>query len=327
MSPTSSFRLLQGYIRNVEDFSLHVTYVLKVVVMTVFIVLFMYLVVYMDVLSAYILINPFINIRRKPHRHMHSKSTNLPMDSLEDYLNAIDSTYKISGLVDIIRNVATSCVMVKNIIAQGSILNVDEKAQAASQINASGDKQKPVDVLANDILKSSLLSLPSVCSIISEEEDQPLKNNDSGPYIVAYDPLDGSSNIDCAIPTGTIFAVYRSSGAEIDLSRLIGSNIVAAGYVMYSGSTEMVISFSNSSQGFTLHPSSDTWYHTRKNLNVPERGQYYSLNEGRSSDWPKGLQNYISDIKGYYCHIYKIVSFYRYFLFRRKIGVEEAIFV
>jgi fructose-1,6-bisphosphatase I len=261
--------------------------------------IFTCLLVNVNLIAAYV--QPYV--KRSGHS-LFKLSNHLSMDSLEDYLATADSSHKSTGLVDIILAIARSCVQVKNIIARGSILdNSSGRDTGINQINASGEKQKPVDVLANDIVKSSLLSLPGIFAIISEEEDKPVtkpqgSENALGQYIVAYDPLDGSSNIDCAIPTGTIFAVYRSTSAEVELSSLTGSNIVAAGYAMYSGSTEMVISLGHDSQGFTLYPNSNIWVHTRKNIQVPERGPYYSLNEGRSSDWPKGLQRYISDIKG-----------------------------
>jgi fructose-1,6-bisphosphatase I len=182
--------------------------------------------------------------------------------------------------------------------------------------NASGDRVKKLDVQSNELIKEYLAATHRVEVLISEEEEEPVIlpisgiTNGKRGLVVAYDPLDGSSNIDCAVPTGTIFGIYRlpsSAPAAAVLSQTPnevtpsllrpGKDLIASGYVMYSSSTEMVITTGNGAHGFTLNPATRQFVLTRRDMKCPSRGPYYSLNEGRSADWPAGLRRYIDDIK------------------------------
>jgi len=177
-----------------------------------------------------------------------------------------------------------------------------------------------LDVESNDIIKQFLNSTGLVDLLISEEEPLPIacRKMDTGNaysssgLMVSFDPLDGSSNIDCAVPTGTIFGVYRlpnlfppNSGKTgvVDYEKCFplalqpGINMLAAGYIMYSSSTELVLTTGSGTHGFTLDPVSKCFILTRRSIQCPARGPYYSLNEGRSGDWPAGLKRYIDDIK------------------------------
>ena len=141
--------------------------------------------------------------------------------------------------------------------------------------------------------------MKGIYALTSEEEDDALYLDLNGRYMISYDPLDGSSNIDCAIPTGTIFGVYDvlTPGYEAGSLLRAGNSIVAAGYCLYSSSLELVISVGEGCQGFTRNPSDGEYYLTRPNIICPNRGPFYSLNEARYPDWPQGLQNYINAIK------------------------------
>jgi fructose-1,6-bisphosphatase I len=175
--------------------------------------------------------------------------------------------------------------------------------------NFSGDVQKKLDVLSDCILSSELAATKCVSIVASEESDHAMLLGDlpGNSLGVLYDPLDGSSNIDCAIPTGTIFGVCQIkegtvphkelSAIELD-QQLLGQckNLVAAGYVLYSSSTELVLTLGDGVFGFTLDEH-DQFRLTRSRIVCPQHGAYYSLNEARSTDWPRGLQQYISDIK------------------------------
>merc|ERR1711988_1100017 len=112
--------------------------------------------------------------------------------------------------------------------------------------NSSGDEQKKLDVLSNDIFVNALLKSGSCCVLVSEENEEPIivPEANAGRFCVAFDPLDGSSNIDCNVSTGTIFAVYEkvSSGPVGQVTDILrtGNGIVAAGYCMYGAATELV---------------------------------------------------------------------------------------
>lgn len=239
----------------------------------------------------------------KLQRQVAAAMVSLTLDQHLDEFHASDS----SAARDIISVMAKSAIEIQHILATATITGASiTTGDSSGNINSSGDEQKSLDILCNDIVKNNLLKLTAVKGLVSEEEDGIIVNASSkeGKYIVTYDPLDGSSNVECATPTGTIFGVYlcmQSSLNSYDMSHFHGKNLVAAGYVMYSSSIEMVVTLGEGTHGYTLNPTDKKWYLTRKNIKIPERGPYYSLNEGRSFDWPKGLTQYINDIKGIDC--------------------------
>merc|ERR1712216_966590 len=119
----------------------------------------------------------------------------------------------------------------------------------AGDQNSSGDDQKKLDVLSNDIFVNALKNSGACSVLVSEEDEEPIivEEEKAGRFCVAFDPLDGSSNIDCNVSTGTIFAVYEKKtpgklGSVADVLR-VGSDIVAAGYCMYGAATELVLCF------------------------------------------------------------------------------------
>ena len=220
-----------------------------------------------------------------------------------------------AGLTQCIEAIASSSVRIADLIARAPIDGLLGGA-AHSAENSSGDKVKQLDVVSNEILKTALLDLDGVSLIVSEEEVDPIITSHatlSGKLIVAFDPLDGSSNIDCAVATGTIVGIYRqpaggplvseSCDMTLDMAReqvlQRGTDLVAALYVMYSSSTEMMLctGVGKGTHGFSLDPSTKSFVMTRNSVKLPTRGQYYSLNEGRSADWPEGLRTYIDDVK------------------------------
>lgn len=214
-----------------------------------------------------------------------------------------------------IQAITSSTVRIADLIARAPIDGLLGGA-VVSKENSSGDKVKQLDVLSNDILKASLLGIDGISLIVSEEEEDPIITSHatlSGKLIVAFDPLDGSSNIDCAVATGTIVGIYmqpppgenliNSEELTLDIAReqvlQRGTDLVAALYVMYSSSTEMMLcpGFGKGTHGFTLDPATRSFVLTRKSVTMPQRGQSYSLNEGRSADWSEGLRKYIDDVK------------------------------
>jgi len=172
--------------------------------------------------------------------------------------------------------------------------------------NASGDEQKELDLVANALIMEALASHPSCALAASEEEDtavelnteyaSPSSSEAAGEtFSVVFDPLDGSRNIECNIPTGTIFGIYPSEGSGGVMRR--GTDLVAAGYVLYSSSCLLVLTVGKGTHGFTLDRSTGDFVLTHPNMEIPSRGQIYSVNDARYFDWPKGLQSYIDCIR------------------------------
>jgi len=176
----------------------------------------------------------------------------------------------------------------------------------AGEQNSSGDDQKKLDVLSNDIFVSALVNSGACAVLVSEENDDPIivPSEKAGRFCVAFDPLDGSSNIDCNVSTGTIFAVYeKTSAGEVgtvaDILRT-GNDIVAAGYCMYGAATELVMCFKGSGvERFSLDPSLGEFIHTHTNVKFPDGGgkKIYSCNEGNSPNWDSQILEQINWFK------------------------------
>ncbi|GBG65378.1 hypothetical protein CBR_g50739 [Chara braunii] len=174
---------------------------------------------------------------------------------------------------------------------------------------AERDKQKKLDVVANDIVKRVLADSGVVAALASEEDEEPVFVANGGEYVVVFDPLDGSRNIDASIPTGMIFGVYARIGTpsgsssasttEWSLANSLqpGSTLLAGGYALFSSATMLVLSLGHGTHGFTLDTSLGEFLLTHPNIQIPKRGQIYSVNDGRYFDWPQGLRNYIDDIR------------------------------
>jgi len=166
--------------------------------------------------------------------------------------------------------------------------------------NVHGEIVKKLDVFAHQELIKTL-ALGDHCSIIcSEEEEQVIPvPNSQGQYIVLFDPLDGSSNIDVNVSIGTIFSIYRreSSGRkQEDCQRETlqqGVKQVAAGYILYGSSTMMVYSTGHGVNGFTLDPSIGEFLLSHPDMKIPERGRSYSVNQGHFQYFSDEVQNYI----------------------------------
>ncbi|OIT36038.1 fructose-1,6-bisphosphatase, chloroplastic [Nicotiana attenuata] len=168
------------------------------------------------------------------------------------------------------------------------------------------DKPKPLDLISNEIILSSLRNSGKVAVMASEEDEGPVWITDDGPFVVVMDPLDGSRNIDASIPTGTIFGIYKRL-VEIDhlpveekasLNCLqSGAKLVAAAYVLYSSATILCASFGSGTHAFTLDHTTGDFLMTHPNISIPPRGQIYSVNDARYFDWPEGLRQYIDTIR------------------------------
>ncbi|MBU3025952.1 class 1 fructose-bisphosphatase [Zobellia galactanivorans] len=173
----------------------------------------------------------------------------------------------------------------------------------AGDVNVQGEDQKKLDVLANEKFIQTLSKREIVCGIASEEEEDFISINSydekhQNKYIVLIDPLDGSSNIDVNVSVGTIFSIYRRVtpvGTPVTLEDFLqpGRDQVAAGYIIYGTSTMLVYTTGDGVQGFTLNPALGTFYLSHPNMEFPETGNIYSVNEGNYVHFPQGVKDYI----------------------------------
>jgi len=173
--------------------------------------------------------------------------------------------------------------------------------------NYHGEQQQKLDVYANEILINSLEYTGKICGMASEEVDDiiPIPGIYSkGKYLVVFDPIDGSSNIDVNISIGTIFGIYKrkfSASGNITQKDFLnrGKDIVAAGYIIYGSSTMFVYTTGNGVNGFTLDPSVGEFLLSHPNLRIPEYGNIYSVNEANSQYWDDKIKQYIDFLKKY----------------------------
>ena len=189
-------------------------------------------------------------------------------------------------------------------------------------VNIQGEEQKKLDVVTNDVIKKALKWSGKFTSFASEEEDDPVPvfNNlgnevysndvivtteETSGYVAVFDPLDGSSNVDAGIPTGTIFGIFSSdadlNGHDNEQSHLRdilqpGRNLVAAGYCLYSSAVTLVFTLGCGVVGFTLDESIGEFRLTHK-IMIPQRGKIYSFNESNHHQWDLALQKYVSDLQ------------------------------
>ena len=169
--------------------------------------------------------------------------------------------------------------------------------------NVHGEAVQKLDDLANSTFLSIISKSGTVCAITSEEMENPVivPPEQAGKYIFMMDPLDGSSNIDVNVSTGTIFSIYRkkSPGDTVTDQDLLqkGADQVAAGYVVYGSSTMLVYSSGHGVHGFTLDPSLDDFILSHPDIRIPEQGNIYSVNEGNTENWGDEQKKFISYLK------------------------------
>jgi fructose-1,6-bisphosphatase I len=170
------------------------------------------------------------------------------------------------------------------------------------EINVQGERVQKLDIVANETLMR-VLSRRRVCAAAASEEEEEIRVLASGPearYLVLFDPLDGSSNVDVNISIGTIFGVLKRDGdgpvAEREFLRP-GTELQAAGYVIYGSSTMFVITTGQGVHGFTYDPTVGEFLLSHENIRVPEHHASYSINEGNAGLWTRGVQRWNSWIK------------------------------
>ncbi|KAK5840472.1 hypothetical protein PVK06_009373 [Gossypium arboreum] len=172
----------------------------------------------------------------------------------------------------------------------------------AGEINIQGEEQKKLDVLSNEVFIKALVSSGRTCILVSEEDEDAIivEPSKRGRYCVVFDPLDGSSNIDCGVSIGTIFGIYMvKDDHEPTLADVLqpGKQMVAAGYCMYGSSCTLVLSTGKGVNGFTLDPSLGEFILTHPDIRIPKKGKIYSVNEGNAKNWDGPTAKYVENCK------------------------------
>jgi len=172
------------------------------------------------------------------------------------------------------------------------------------EVNVQGEHVQKLDAFANRTIIRSVEAGGHVCIMASEEEALPIAippGYPTGRYVLMFDPLDGSSNIDVNVSIGTIFGIYkrRSKSGPGTLQDCLqpGSEQVAAGYILYGSSTVLVYTAGDGVHGFTLDPSVGEFFLSHESIQVPKRGKSYSINEGNRVKWHSSVRDWVDWLK------------------------------
>ena len=208
---------------------------------------------------------------------------------LDAHIAALDAP---EGLKTVLTVVAATCADISKVVAGGALAGA---LGASGQINVQDEEQKKLDVMTNDMLTEALLASPAVAGVASEEMDevQPA-SNPAGDYLVLFDPLDGSSNIDINAPVGTIVSVLKAPSAQPSEADFLqsGRQQVAALYAVYAGQAMLVLTTGKGVAGFTLSPDG-RWLMTHEDIRVPADTKEFAINMSNQRHWAEGVQKYV----------------------------------
>ncbi len=202
-------------------------------------------------------------------------------------------------LSQLLRDIALASKVVNREVNKAGL--IDLMGSAGSQ-NTGGEQQQKLDVLANIRFTRALTKGGEVCALISEETESFVDLNNEGKYVIAIDPLDGSSNIDVNVSIGTIFSIYRRKslvGTPIQDEDILqkGSEQVAAGYILYGSSTMLVYTTGHGVNGFTYEPSLGEYFLSHPDMQMPVDGKIYSINEGLANSFSDSVRTYLDYCK------------------------------
>lgn len=199
-------------------------------------------------------------------------------------------------LSQLLRDIALAAKIVNREINKAGLVDV---TGAIGTSNIQGEAQQKLDMIAHIRFMRALRNGGEVAGIVSEEEENiVLTGNDEAKYVVAIDPLDGSSNIDVNVSIGTIFSIYRRlspQGTKVNARDFLqgGEAQVAAGYVLYGSSTVLVYTTGHGVNGFTYESSLGEFFLSYPTIQIPQDGNLYSINDGNMPDFPEAILRYI----------------------------------
>lgn len=207
--------------------------------------------------------------------------------------------YASGELSQLLRDLALASKVVNREVNKAGLIDI---MGAVGSTNLAGDQQQKLDVLANIRFTRALAKGGEACALVSEESESFVELNRNGKYVIAIDPLDGSSNIDVNVSIGTIFSIYRrksEQGARVTRDDIMqrGSEQVAAGYILYGSSTMLVYSTGHGVHGFTYEAGLGEYFLSHPDLCIPEDGKIYSINEGLHNFFDDGMKAYLTYCK------------------------------
>lgn len=213
-----------------------------------------------------------------------------------------DFPYATGELSRLLNDISIASKIINKDVSRAGLM--ENILGAQGKTNVQGEEQQKLDVIADNAFINIFKAGGEVCGIASEENDDfmPFTSelSKNGKYVVLFDPLDGSSNIDVNVSIGTIFSIYRRKsevGTEATIDDMLqpGEKQVAAGYVLYGSSTMLVYTTGNGVNGFTLDPLIGEFCLSHPNMKMPKEGRIYSVNEGNINICDSGIKKYIEN--------------------------------
>lgn len=220
-----------------------------------------------------------------------SQADPMAQETLHAYL---DREVGDASLRDLLDRIASACWSISSLVRRSALHgNLGE----LGSVNSQGEAQKPLDILADDVFARSCSAHADVAMLISEEVEgvMTLKDPQPGDFVVAYDPLDGSTNLDVDLTVGSIFAVSRVHEDACKTWLPSGRQLICAGYAIYGPSTMFVLTFRNRVLGFSLDLDTDTFLLTHPDMQVPQETAEFAINMSRQRFWDKPIHGYVTD--------------------------------
>lgn len=222
--------------------------------------------------------------------------------TIERFILDYQPDYARGEFTNLLYDIALAAKVIAHKTNRAGLVDILGRAGAT---NIQGEQQQKLDVFADDIIFRVCDHTGRLCAMASEERDEiihipePFKK---GSYVLVYDPLDGSSNIDVNVSIGTIFGIYRCvdwdlRGRTEDVLQS-GRRLVAAGYVLYGSSTMLVYTTGQGVHGFTLDPELGEFLLSHENMRLPEPPAFYSVNHAYFDKWSPAIQRYLRWLQG-----------------------------
>lgn len=246
----------------------------------------------------------FVGVMRRLDRIREKNMTKTSPTSIERFINQQrsehpDATGKLSGLL---YDLAFAGKIITREVRKAGLVDI---LGSTGQVNVQGEVVQKLDEFAESVIVRTMEHTGRICVMGSEEQEEPIhipQEYPCGEYVLLYDPLDGSSNIDFNVSIGTIFSVHKkvSKEARGSLEDLLqpGYKQVAAGYIIYGSSTMLVYTTGKGVHGFTLDPSIGEFLLSHPDIKIPETSKYYSVNEAYYTRWTPQIQGVVDHFKG-----------------------------
>ncbi len=197
-------------------------------------------------------------------------------------------------LIFLLEDIASACRSTAYEVRNGPLKG---NLGLADSTNVQGEDQKPLDIIANDIFVETCANSPRLAALVSEEIEEVvwLKEPEEGDYLLFFDPLDGSSNLDTNLSVGTIFSIMRvtKDGDRNVLKK--GSDQIVAGYALYGPATMLVLAHGHGVQSFTLHQGSGIFRLTHPSLTIKQDTPEFAINASRQRFWDAPVQQYVDE--------------------------------